>query len=99
MQDRSWPEAACKLHFPKAGIRKATGSIVGITNEQVVFRVRADAEGKRHRLCLRGSEFFVCFLLQVLSIALWRPIAVPRTRFRLGALLFQVAHGTMRACA
>lgn len=40
--------------------------MVGITNEQVAFRVRADVEGKRRVLRLPGSEFITRFLLHVL---------------------------------
>lgn len=40
--------------------------IVGITSEQVSFRVRADAEGKQRVLRLPGSEFIARFLLHVL---------------------------------
>lgn len=40
--------------------------IVGITNDQVAFRVRADAEGKQRVLRLPGSEFIARFLLHVL---------------------------------
>jgi hypothetical protein len=40
--------------------------IVGIANDQVAFRVRADAEGKKRVLRLAGSEFIARFLLHVL---------------------------------
>ena len=40
--------------------------IVGIANEQVAFRVRADAEGKKRTLRLPGIEFITRFLLHVL---------------------------------
>jgi len=40
--------------------------IVGITTDQVAFRVRADAEGKKRVLRLAGSEFIARFLLHVL---------------------------------
>jgi hypothetical protein len=40
--------------------------IVGIANDQVVFRVRADAEGKKHTLRLPGTAFIDRFLLHVL---------------------------------
>ena len=40
--------------------------IIGIANDQVAFRVRADAEGKKRVLCLAGSEFIARFLLHVL---------------------------------
>lgn len=40
--------------------------IVGIANDQVAFRVRADAEGKKRVLRLAGSEFITRFLLHVL---------------------------------
>lgn len=40
--------------------------IVGITNDQVAFRVRADAEGKQRVLRLPGSEFIARFLRHVL---------------------------------
>ena len=40
--------------------------IVGIANDQVAFRVRADAEGNRRVLRLAGSEFIARFLLHVL---------------------------------
>ena len=40
--------------------------IVGITHDQVAFRVRADSGGKKRVLRLAGSEFIACFLLHVL---------------------------------
>jgi hypothetical protein len=40
--------------------------IIGIANDQVAFRVRADAEGKKRALRLAGSEFIARFLLHVL---------------------------------
>ena len=40
--------------------------IVGIANDQVAFRVRADAEGKKRTLHLSGGEFIARFLLHVL---------------------------------
>ena len=40
--------------------------IIGIANDQVAFRVRADAEGKKRMLRLAGSEFIARFLLHVL---------------------------------
>ena len=40
--------------------------IVGIANDQVAFRVRADAESKKRVLRLEGSEFISRFLLHVL---------------------------------
>ena len=40
--------------------------IIGIANDQVAFRVRADAEGKKRVLRLAGSEFIARFLLHVL---------------------------------
>lgn len=40
--------------------------IVGIENEHVAFRVRADAEGKKRTLYLPGREFIARFLLHVL---------------------------------
>jgi hypothetical protein len=40
--------------------------IVGIENEHVAFRVRADAEGKKRTLYLPGGEFIDRFLLHVL---------------------------------
>lgn len=41
--------------------------IVGIANDQVAFRVRADAEAKKRTRCLPGGEFIARFLLHVLS--------------------------------
>jgi len=41
--------------------------IIDITNDQVTFRVRADAEGRKRRLRLPGGEFITRFLLHVLS--------------------------------
>lgn len=40
--------------------------IIGIANDQVAFRVRADAEGKKCTLRLPGAEFIDRFLLHVL---------------------------------
>lgn len=40
--------------------------IIGITNDQVAFRVRADAEGRKRTLRLPGGEFIARFLLHVL---------------------------------
>ena len=40
--------------------------IVGIANDQVAFRVRADAEGRKRTLRLPGNEFIARFLLHVL---------------------------------
>jgi hypothetical protein len=40
--------------------------IVGITNTEVAFRVRADAEGRKRTLRLSGREFIARFLLGVL---------------------------------
>jgi hypothetical protein len=40
--------------------------IIGIANDHVAFRVRADAEGKKRLLRLAGSEFIARFLLHVL---------------------------------
>ena len=40
--------------------------IIGITNGQVAFRVRADAEGRKRTLRLPGGEFIARFLLHVL---------------------------------
>jgi len=40
--------------------------IIGIANNQVAFRVRADAEGKKRVLRLAGGEFIARFLLHVL---------------------------------
>jgi hypothetical protein len=40
--------------------------IVGIANDQVAFRVRADAEGRKRTLHLPGGEFIARFLLHVL---------------------------------
>ena len=40
--------------------------IVGVANDQVAFRVRADAEGKKRVQRLTGSEFIARFLLHVL---------------------------------
>lgn len=40
--------------------------IVGIANEQVAFRVRADTAGKKRTLRLPGGEFIARFLLHVL---------------------------------
>ena len=40
--------------------------IVGIENEHVAFRVRADGEGKKRTLYLPGREFIARFLLHVL---------------------------------
>ncbi len=40
--------------------------IIGIANDQVAFRVRADAEGKKRTLRLPGTEFIDRFLLHVL---------------------------------
>lgn len=40
--------------------------IIGIANDQVAFRVRADAEGKKRVRRLAGSEFIARFLLHVL---------------------------------
>ena len=40
--------------------------IVGITSEQVAFRVRSDVEGKKRVLRLPGGEFIARFLLHVL---------------------------------
>lgn len=44
----------------------ANERIVGIANDQVAFRVRADAEGRKRTLCLPGGEFIARFLLHVL---------------------------------
>lgn len=40
--------------------------IIGIANDQVAFRVRADAEGRKRTLHLPGGEFIARFLLHVL---------------------------------
>jgi hypothetical protein len=40
--------------------------IVGIASDQVAFRVRADAEGRKRTLYLPGGEFIARFLLHVL---------------------------------
>jgi hypothetical protein len=40
--------------------------IVGITSEQVAFRVRSDVDGKKRVLRLPGGEFIARFLLHVL---------------------------------
>ncbi len=40
--------------------------IIGIANNQVAFRVRADAEGRKRMLRLPGCEFIARFLLHVL---------------------------------
>lgn len=40
--------------------------IVGIANDQVAFRVRADTEGRKRTLYLPGGEFITRFLLHVL---------------------------------
>ena len=40
--------------------------IIDITNDQVTFRVRADAEGRKRTLRLPGGEFITRFLLHVL---------------------------------
>lgn len=40
--------------------------IIGIANDQVAFRVRADAEGRKRTLRLPGGEFIARFLLHVL---------------------------------
>lgn len=40
--------------------------IIGIANDQVAFRVRADAEGRKRTLRLPGGEFIGRFLLHVL---------------------------------
>lgn len=40
--------------------------IIGIANDQVAFRVRADAEGGKRTLRLPGTEFIARFLLHVL---------------------------------
>lgn len=40
--------------------------IVGLANDQVAFRVRADAQGKKRTLHLPGAEFITRFLLHVL---------------------------------
>ena len=40
--------------------------IVGLANDQVAFRVRADAEGKKRVLRLPGTQFIARFLLHVL---------------------------------
>lgn len=40
--------------------------IVGIAHDQVAFRVRADAEGRKRTLRLPGGEFIARFLLHVL---------------------------------
>jgi len=44
----------------------ANERIIGIANDQVAFRVRADAEGRKRVLCLSGTQFIARFLLHVL---------------------------------